>query len=197
MIISLIGPSGSGKSTQAKLIAQKYNLTHLSVGTLFRSEIEKQSSLGQKLKTFVDQGIWAPDELAIEVIKNNIAPITYKNFIIDGFPRVLVQGKMFEEMLKLNGSSLTHIFHLNIPISTIYSRRLKTELVDHTRFSDAGRTDETPEAIANRQNSYDQSIIPILEYYTQKELLTQIDATPSVDIISNSIYQKINSLQNL
>ena len=83
MILAVIGPSGCGKSTQSILIAQKYNLTHLSVGSLFRKEVNLQTPFGNKLKPYVDSGTWAPDELTIEVIKNNKSvgkPNYWKNY---------------------------------------------------------------------------------------------------------------------
>ncbi len=195
MVISIIGPSGSGKSTQAKLLAQKYRLSHFSVGALFRQEIETNSALGQELRPFVDAGKWAPDELALKLIDTNLAKVDYRNLVIDGFPRVLSQGRLFEELLFKNHSTLDQIFHINIPFSAIYARRARSEATSPTgEFSDPGRSDETTETILARQTSYDESILPILDYYAQKNLLTQLDGTPDIDVIFRNLTRALEKL---
>lgn len=197
MILNLciIGPSGCGKTTQAQLLAEKYHLTHFSVGKLFRQEIENKTKLGEKLKPFVDAGLWASNDLVLEVLSQALATCHYQNFIVDGFPRILSQGRLLEEeLLFKNQTNLTQIFHLNISFSTIYSRRLKVGLSETKTFSDPGRSDETEEGILKRQQSYDESINPILNYYTEKDLLCQIDGTPNIQTIFNNISLKIDQL---
>ena len=96
----IIGPSGCGKSTQAKLIAEKYGLTHYSMGQLLRDEVTIGSDLGQKLKAVLDEGRWASDELVLDILKSNLAKINNQNFIVDGFPRMLNQGIEIEKYLE-------------------------------------------------------------------------------------------------
>ena len=96
----IIGPSGCGKSTQAKLIAEKYNLKHLSMGEILREEIASGSGYGLEAKSYVDAGTWAPDDLVFDILINRLSQIDYQNFIVDGFPRVLNQGKIIEFFLK-------------------------------------------------------------------------------------------------
>ncbi len=191
--LAIIGPSGCGKSTQARLIAQKYSLTHYSMGALLREHMATHPD--SPVKPYVDSGTWAPDSITIPILLEKLKDIQYQNFIVDGFPRVLSQGRMFEEELYKTGHTLNHIIHLTIPFTTIFSRRLKAELETGTRFSDANRTDETPEAIASRQKSYDESIEPILNYYSEKQLITQIDATPDIQTIFANITNIIDSMQ--
>lgn len=197
MILNLcfIGPSGCGKTTQAELIAKKYQLNHFSVGRLFRQEIQSKSQLGQDLLPYVSDGLWAPDALAIKVVSQALSTCNYQNFIIDGFPRLLSQGRLLEEeLLFKNHAQLTQIFHLNIPFSTIASRRLKQGLTTTENFSDQGRTDENQKGIIQRQKSYDETINPILNYYIEKNLLCQVDATPDIQTIYNNICLKIDQL---
>lgn len=188
----LIGPSGCGKTTQAKQLAQKYNLNHFSIGAILRSHLEANSN--SPLKPFVDAGKWVPENLLMPIVFESLSSCDYQNFIIDGFPRVLLQGRLLEEELVKHTKTLDHIFHLTIPFATIFSRRLKSELESATRFSDPGRSDENAQSIAQRQQSYDQSILPILNYYTDKGLLTQIDATPDIATIFTNLSSKIDQL---
>lgn len=191
----IIGPSGCGKSTQAKKIAKKYNLTHFSVGAILRTHIEINPD--SELKAFVDEGKWVPENLLMPIVFDSISKCNFQDFIIDGFPRVLLQGRLLEEELLKQGRSLDHIFHLTIPFTTIFSRRLKSELETGTRFSDAGRSDENVQSIAQRQKSYDESILPILNYYIEKGLLTQVDATPDIATIFDNLSVKIDQIINL
>ena len=95
----IIGPSGCGKSTQAKLIAEKYGLTHLSTGQLLRDEIASQSELGLKAKSFIDGGNLVPDEIVFDILTTNFSKLNNQNFIVDGFPRMLSQGQFIENYL--------------------------------------------------------------------------------------------------
>lgn len=189
----IIGPSGSGKSTQAKLIAQKYNLTHFSTGQLLRDEIASGSEIGLEAKKYVDQGTWAPDSIIFSILKSHIDKIQDNNFIIDGFPRVLNQGIMVANYLATINRPMTCLIHLSVSFDEIISRRKKME-TDGTRFSDAGRTDETPEGIIQRQKSYNETINPILDYFKDKHMLINIDGNRPVTPIFSDICQEIDRI---
>lgn len=186
----IIGPSGCGKSTQAKLIAQKYGLTHLSMGQLLRDEIAAGSEIGLKAQTIVDSGNLVPDEVAFTVLTNNLAKINYQNFIIDGFPRILTQGQFIENFLSNQNQPLDQIIHLDVTFEEIQARRAK--LGDS--FQDQSRTDSTPEAIAARQKFYDDNNDLIMDYFQSKNILFRTDGNRPIDPIFEDICQKINSL---
>jgi len=188
----IIGPSGCGKSTQAKLIAQKYGLTHLSMGQLLRDEIAAGSEIGLKAKSIVDSGNLVPDEVAFTVLTNNLAKINYQNFIIDGFPRILTQGQFIENFLSDQNQPLDLIIHLDVTFEEIQSRRAK--LGDS--FQDPNRTDSTPQAIAARQKFYNDNNDLIMDYFQSKNLLFRTDGNRPIEPIFNDICQKINSLEN-
>lgn len=95
----IIGPSGCGKSTQAKLIAEKYNLTHLSMGQLLRNEIAAGSEDGIEAEKCVTRGTLVPEELTFKILTNKLKEINNEDFIIDGFPRTLSQGTFIEGYL--------------------------------------------------------------------------------------------------
>ena len=146
----IIGPSGCGKSTQAKLIAQKYNLTHLSMGQLLRDEISSGSGFGDEAKSYLDNGKLVPDDLIFDILIAKLNTINNQNFIIDGFPRVLNQGKFMEFYLKKKELPFSLLIHLSVTFEEISARRAKLG----SEFQDQDRTDNTPEAIASRQNCW-------------------------------------------
>ncbi len=187
----IIGPSGCGKSTQAKLIAQKYNLTHFSTGQLLRNEIAVKSDIGLKAKSFIDNGNLVPDEVVYEILTTNLAKINYQNFIIDGFPRMLSQGQYIENFLQQQKQPLDLIIHLDVTFEEISARRAKMGI----EFQDKERTDNTPEAMAARQKFYDDNNDAIMNYFASKNLLFRVDGNRPIEPIFADIDQKISTLE--
>jgi adenylate kinase len=183
----IIGPSGCGKSTQAKLIAEKYKLTHLSMGQIFRDEIAAGTGFGLEAKSYMDQGIWVPDDLTFDVLVSKLSTINNQNFIIDGYPRMLNQGRVMEFYLKKNQKPFSLLIHLDVSFEEIMARRAK--LGDE--FQDANRTDNTPEAVAARQKSYDDTIDPIKDYFRDKGQLFEVNGNRPVEPIFEDICKAI------
>lgn len=188
----IVGPSGCGKSTQAKLIADKYNLTHLSMGQLLRDEMASKTELGLRAQSYVDQGTWAPDDLVIDILEDNLKKLNNQNFIIDGFPRMLNQGEKIEAYLKSANETFSSLIFLDVTFEEIMLRRQKKG----DAFQDANRTDNTPEAIAQRQKSYDDTINPILNYFSSQEKLIKVDGNRPVEPILCDICQIIDKISN-
>lgn len=186
----IIGPSGCGKSTQAKLIAEKFGLTHLSMGQLLRDEIAAASELGLKAKSIVDSGNLVPDEIAFAILTSNLEKINNQNFIIDGFPRILTQGQFIEKYLADKNQPLDLIIHLDVTFEEIQARRAARG----AEFQDANRTDSTPEAIAARQKFYDDNNGLIMDYFQSKDLLFRTDGNRPIEPIFEDISQKVNNL---
>ena len=147
----IIGPSGCGKSTQAKLIAEKYNLTHLSMGQILRDEMAAATPEGLEAKSYVDSGTLVPEKLTFKLLTGKLNQIGNKDFIIDGFPRSIGQGTFIEDYLNQVNQPLDLIIHLDVSFEEIQARRAARG----AEFQDANRTDSTPEAIAARQKFYD------------------------------------------
>jgi adenylate kinase len=186
----IIGPSGCGKSTQAKLIAEKFGLTHLPMGQLLRDEIAVASELGLQAKSIVDSGNLVPDEIAFAILTSNLEKINNQNFIIDGFPRILTQGQFIEGYLSSKNEPLDLIIHLDVTFEEISSRRAARG----AEFQDANRTDSTPEAIAARQKFYDNNNGLIMDYFQSKNLLFRTDGNRPIEPIFEDISQKVNNL---
>ena len=186
----IIGPSGCGKSTQAKLIAAKYNLTHLSMGQILRDEMAAGSPEGLEAKSFVDSGTLVPEELTFKLLTGKLNQIGNKDFIIDGFPRSLGQGQFIENYLSQVNEPLDLIIHLDVTFEEISARRAKMG----AEFQDKNRTDATPEAMAARQKFYDDNNGIIMEYFQNKNLLFRTDGNRPIEPIFEDICQKVNSL---
>lgn len=190
--IFIIGPSGCGKTTQAKLIAEKYKLHHLSMGQLLRDEIAAGSEIGLKAKSYVDSGVWAPDDLVLDILFQKLQSLNGEDFIVDGFPRVLNQGRNIEHFLTQHHEPFTLLIHLDVTFQEIMARRERLG----QEFQDKGRTDNTPEDIANRQKSYEDTIHPILDFFEAEGKLFRTDGNRPVDPIFQDICQKIDSLNS-
>jgi len=186
----IIGPSGCGKSTQAKLIAEKYNLTHLSMGQILRDEMAAGSPEGLEAKSFVDSGTLVPEELTYKLLTSKLNQIGNKDFIIDGFPRSLNQGTFIEGYLSQVNQPLDLIIHLDVTFEEIQARRAARG----AEFQDANRTDATPEAMASRQKFYDDNNGMIMDYFKNKNLLFRTDGNRPIEPIFEDICQKVNSL---
>ncbi|MDD4026787.1 MAG: nucleoside monophosphate kinase [Candidatus Shapirobacteria bacterium] len=186
----IIGPSGCGKSTQAKLIAEKYNLTHFSTGQILRDEISAASELGLKAKSFIDTGNLVPDEIVFDILITNLAKINNQDFILDGFPRMLSQGQFIENYLTSQNQPLDQIIHLDVSFEEIQARRAARGV----EFQDQNRTDSTPKAIAARQKFYDDNNGLIMDYFQAKDLLFRVNGNRPIEPIFEDIEKKVNSL---
>ncbi len=187
----IIGPSGCGKTTQAKLIAEKYNLTHISMGQLLRDEMAAKSGYGLEAKGYIDNGKLVPDDLAFDVLINKLKTINFANFIIDGFPRVLNQGRIIEFYLRKNNSPITAVIHLTLSFEQISARRAKAG----TEFQDKDRTDNNPQEIANRQAFYDDNIDSVREYFESKGKFIDIDGNRPIEPIFEDIVKEIEKIK--
>ena len=187
----IIGPSGCGKSTQAKLIASKYGLTHLSMGQILRDEMAAGTPEGLEAKSFVDSGTLVPEELTFKLLTGKLNQIGNKDFIIDGFPRSLGQGQFIENYLSQVNEPLDLIIHLDVTFEEIQARRAKMGV----EFQDKDRTDNTPQAMAARQKFYDDNNGLIMNYFNPKGLILQVDGNRPIEPIFADIDQKINQLR--
>lgn len=187
----IIGPSGCGKSTQAKLIAQKYNLTHLSMGQILRDEMAAGTPEGLEAKSFVNNGILVPEKLTFQLLTGKLNQIGHQNFIIDGFPRNLSQGRYIENFLQQQNQPLDLIIHLDVTFEEISARRAKMGV----EFQDKERTDNTPEAMVARQQFYDDNNDAIMNYFASKNLLFRVDGNRPIEPIFADIDEKISTLE--
>lgn len=186
----IIGPSGCGKTTQAKLVAEKYGLTHFSMGQLLRDEITNKSGFGIEAKSYVDNGKLVPDDLVFDILINKLKSLSYQNFVIDGFPRILNQGRIVEFYLRKNNAPVSALIHLKLSFDQIAARREKMG----EEFQDKTRTDRDPADVANRQKFYEENIEGIRDYFKGKGKFVNIDANRPIEPIFEDIVKAIDSI---
>ena len=185
----IIGPSGCGKTTQAKLIAQKYGLTHLSTGNLFRKEIKNKTKIGLKVQSYVNRGIWVPDQIVVDFISKKLAKIGSKDFIVDGTPRRVGQAPLIQKYLRSIGQNITALIYLDVSFAEITKRRTK-----FGQEFQSNRVDTSASAVINRQNEHTKTIRPILNYFQKQHKLIKVDGNRPIQPIFNDICLKINNL---
>ena len=123
MKIIMLGAPGAGKGTQAKKIAEKYGVPHISTGDIFRANIKNGTELGQKAKTYMDQGLLVPDELTVALVIDRIQNEDCKNgFVLDGFPRTIPQAEALDEALKGLGEAMDYAIDVDVPDENIINR---------------------------------------------------------------------------
>lgn len=209
MRLIFIGPPGAGKGTQAKIISERLNLKHISTGDLLRENLQNKTALGLKAKEYMDKGELVPDNLVIEIVKEVIK--TNKNFIMDGFPRTINQAIAFDEMLKNLSLSIDKVFYFSIGeeevikrisgrrvcpkcgavYHVIYKKPKNDEMCDFDGEKLIQRDDDKEEVVRNRFKVYVTQTEPVLNYYKEKSLLIEIDASLAPEKVTNIIIEAL------
>ena len=204
MKIIMLGAPGAGKGTQAKKIAAKYGIPHISTGDIFRANIKGGTELGMKAKTFMDQGMLVPDEITIGMLMDRIHEEDCKNgYVLDGFPRTIPQAESLTEALKGMGAAIDYAVNVDVPDENIVSRMggrracvacgatyqvefnaPKTEGV----FDTCGeklvlRDDDKPETVQKRLNVYHEQTQPLIDYYKNAGVLKEVDGTKNMEAV--------------
>lgn len=160
----LFGPPGAGKGTHAGVIAQKYNLKHISTGELLRAEIAAGTELGKQAKTLIDAGSLVPDSVVEGMIENAFDTIKgVDGFLLDGFPRNLSQAEDLDKILAKRGEGVTAVVGLMIDDAMIFER-IRGRAVIEGRADDA-----SDEIIANRIKTYHSQTEPLIDYYKKTD----------------------------
>jgi adenylate kinase len=186
-----MGPQGSGKGTQAKKIASTYGVPHIATGDMIREMKELPTPAGRAVKEVYDRGDLVSDELMIDLIRERLdRGDTMPGFILDGFPRTMVQAEALDELLNELGRSLDIVFELQVADRKhLIDRMLK-------RAAEEGRSDDTQEAIENRLATYDQETAPVLEYYrSTRSNVVGIHAELAIEDVFGEIQQALQTLE--
>ncbi|HNV97183.1 MAG TPA: adenylate kinase [bacterium] len=207
MNIVFIGMPGSGKGTQAQKLAQKLSLPFISTGDLFRSQIEKQTEIGQKVKQIIDAGNLVSDDITFELLKQGIQDFDIsKGVVLDGFPRNLNQAKMLDEYLKIDKVININLSETEIMVRIGGRRTCICGATYHIKFNPPKvenicdvckkelfvRDDAKEESIKTRIEIYRKNADPLLDFYRQKGIVIDIDGDPAIDNVENEINQKLS-----
>jgi len=186
--IVLFGKPGAGKGTQAEFLKEKYNLTHLSTGDIFRYNIKNDTDLGKLAKTFMDKGDLVPDEVTIQMLQSEVDKNPNSaGFLFDGFPRTLAQAEALDAFLENKGQSITATVALEADDNILVARLLE-------RGKTSGRPDDQDEEkIRNRYDEYNQKTAPLMEYYNKQGKFHAVDGIGTIAEVTqrlNNVFDK-------
>lgn len=208
MKIIMLGAPGAGKGTQAKRIAAKYNIPHISTGDIFRANIVNHTELGNKAKSYMDEGLLVPDELVVNLVADRIQHDDCRNgFVLDGFPRTIPQAESLDKALESMGQAMDLAIDVDVPDATIVTRMSgrracadcgsiyhlkyipsKVEgICDHCGGELILRTDDEPDTVLKRLGVYHEQTKPLIDYYSQLGILRSVDGTQDIPVISDQI----------
>jgi adenylate kinase len=184
MNLIILGPPGSGKGTQAKLIAQKYNLAHLSSGQLLRQLAEQDTPKGKKVASLIKTGELLPFETVLEAIE---APLlaAETGFVLDGVPRNQAQAEYMDTFFEEHDINLDLVIYLSLSDRETMTRLLK-------RGAEEGRSDDIETTIKERLRVYHLETVPIIEHYRQQGKLMEVDGAPSIEEIFADISEQLD-----
>ncbi len=187
--IILFGPPGSGKGTQAKFLAEKFGLLHISTGDLFRYEIGNNTPLGLEAKSYIEKGALVPDSVTIGMLKNKLdANTDVKGVIFDGFPRTIAQAEALDQLLGASEAEVNGIISLEVAEEEIVQRLL-------LRGKDSGRADDQDETIIrNRISVYHKETAPVFNFYDTKGKGIKIDGMGDIEAIANRLETAVKAL---
>ena len=208
MKIVMLGAPGAGKGTQAKMIASKYQIPHISTGDIFRANIKNGTELGKKAKSYMDQGLLVPDELTVDLVIDRLANDDCKNgYILDGFPRTIPQAEALDAALAKLGEKMDYAIDVDVPDENIVSRMSGRRACTgcgatyHIVYNPSKkgdccevcgeklilRDDDKPETVQKRLNVYHEQKQPLIDYYTKQGILKAVDGTQDMNDVFTAI----------
>lgn len=211
MKIIMLGAPGAGKGTQAKKIAAKYNIPHISTGDIFRANIKNGTELGKKAKTYMDQGLLVPDDLVVDLVVDRVnQEDCAEGYVLDGFPRTIPQAEALTNALSKLGQKVDYAIDVDVPDENIVNRMSgrracvgcgATYHIAYAPTKQEGicdvcgkelilRDDDKPETVQKRLNVYHEQTQPLIDYYTKEGILRTVDGT--VDI--NDVFRLITEI---
>ena len=208
MKIIMLGAPGAGKGTQAKKIAAKYGIPHISTGDIFRANIKEGTELGKKAKTYMDQGLLVPDELVVDLVVDRLhQDDCKKGYVLDGFPRTIPQAESLDAALEKTGEKMEYAIDVNVPDENIINRMggrracvgcgatyhivynpTKVEgICDACGEKLILRDDDKPETVQKRLGVYHEQTQPLIDYYTKAGILKTVDGTVAMEDVFGAI----------
>lgn len=202
MKIIMLGAPGAGKGTQAKMIAAKYSIPHISTGDIFRANIKEGTDLGKEAKKYMDNGQLVPDELTVRILLDRVAKDDCKNgYVLDGFPRTIPQAEVLDAEVSKLGEKIDFAIDVDVPDENIIKRMsgrracLKcgaTYHIEHVPPKKEGicdtcgselvlRDDDKPETVKERLNVYHKQTQPLIDYYNKKNIMKSVCGTKDVN----------------
>ena len=210
MKIIMLGAPGAGKGTQAKKIAEKYHIPHISTGDIFRANIKNGTELGKKAKTYMDQGLLVPDELTVDLVIDRVGQDGCKDgYILDGFPRTIPQAECLDAALEKRGEKVDFAINVEVPDENIVNRMsgrracVGCGATYHIKYNPTKvdgvcnacgeklvlRDDDKPETVQKRLGVYHDQTQPLIDYYTKSGVLKEVDGTVDMEDVFQAIVE--------
>ncbi|MCC8067979.1 MAG: adenylate kinase [Clostridiales bacterium] len=208
MKIVMLGAPGAGKGTQAKMIAAKYEIPHISSGDIFRMNIKNGTELGKKAKEYMDQGLLVPDELTVDLVIDRLSQDDCKKgCILDGFPRTIPQAEALAAALEARGDRLDYAINVDVPdeniVARMSGRRTCTGcgatyhiIYNPSKTGDTCETcgetlilrdDDKPETVQKRLSVYHEQTQPLIDFYDGQKILKTVDGTQDMNDVFAAI----------
>ena len=209
--IVMLGPPGAGKGTQAKILAEKLGLVHISTGDLFRENLSQETKLGKLASSYMAKGELVPDGVTIAMVKERLSrPDCAKGAVMDGFPRTPAQAEAFETLLAEIGGKVDLVPFISVPNDVLVERLSgrwmshagrvyhalynppKVKWVDDVDGSPLyQRDDDKPETVLHRINVYYDQTSPLIDYYRQAGKLVEIDGTQEIEQVTEDLLKAV------
>lgn len=211
MKVIMLGAPGAGKGTQAKKIAEKYEIPHISTGDIFRANIKNGTELGNKAKSYMDQGHLVPDELTCDLVVDRINQADCKNgYVLDGFPRTIPQAEALKAALEKMGETIDYAINVEVPDENIVNRmggrracpgcgctyHIKhnppkvEDICDVCGAKLVLRDDDKPETVTKRLSVYHEQTKPLIDFYKKEGVLREVDGTQDL----NDVFQALTEI---
>ena len=212
MRLVLLGPPGAGKGTQAKLLQEHFDIPQISTGDILRRAAKEGTPFGKRAKKYMDRGELVPDSVILDIVEERLsADDCHKGFLLDGFPRTVVQAEAFQTMLDRQNQALDGAVSLRVPrqklVARLSGRRTCRQCgaMYHVRFNPPKkegvcdqcggdlyqRADDREETIEARMEVYDRESAPLLEHFRQKGLLREVDGSKTTDEVFREILRQL------
>lgn len=214
MRLILLGPPGAGKGTQAANIVDKYHVPHISTGDIFRKNIKEGTALGKEAKAFMDRGELVPDTLVNEIVADRLREEDCKaGFLLDGFPRTVAQAEALDQVLATMECSLNHVVNIQVDPNLLVERAVGRRICRdcgatyHISFNPSKvegvcdkcsgelyqRSDDNEETVSNRVRVYVEETSPLVDYYTTKGIILNLDGEKAIDTVFEDICRALGS----
>jgi len=211
MRLVFLGPPGSGKGTQAGMVGKKIGVPRISTGDILRDSIERKTALGEKARAYVEGGKLVPDDVVLSLVEERIGRDDCADgFILDGFPRTLVQARGLERILNSRGESLDAVLFIDVSDETIIDRlsrrrvcpdcgapyNIESDRPAGGRCEKCGgsleaRVDDEPATVKTRLEVYRKETLPLVEHYKSAGLINRVDGEGTIDEVYSSILKKL------
>ena len=210
----MLGAPGAGKGTQAKLIAEKFGIPHISTGDIFRANIKEGTDLGKEAKEYMDKGQLVPDELTVRILLDRVSKEDCKNgYVLDGFPRTIPQAQVLDNEVAKLGDKIDFAIDVDVPDENIVRRMggrracLKCGATYHVEYippkkegicDTCGselvlRDDDKPETVKKRLEVYHKQTQPLIDHYSRQNILRTVDGTQDMNDVFSDIVKLLEA----